>query len=244
MCNNVDMEKHDRLKHARLQAGFKTASEAAKALGVPYGTYAGHENGNRLIDESTLKFYAHELKTDLIWLAFGSLIKGNSRVSVQGHVGEGGRVKTLLGSASTNELIDFPFFLPSGVYAAVIVGDYLRPRYNDGDVITFHGDSPFKKDDLIGEELLVNIGDGCWHLRELQKGSRQGRYNLHSPFGDMMENAKPIWFGLIFGVFRRKEIERFAFAANHERAMVEARAANQAAVDARRDAIFDNMPDA
>jgi len=37
----------DRLRKAREARGFAHASEAAKALGVPYPTYAGHENGSR-----------------------------------------------------------------------------------------------------------------------------------------------------------------------------------------------------
>jgi len=37
----------DRLRSARLKAGFETAKEAAEAMGVPASTYIGHENGNR-----------------------------------------------------------------------------------------------------------------------------------------------------------------------------------------------------
>ncbi len=40
------MELHERLVAARKQAGFDSAADAAAALGVPYGTYAGHENGS------------------------------------------------------------------------------------------------------------------------------------------------------------------------------------------------------
>ena len=41
------MEAHDRLKQARMDAGFRTASDAAKALAVKVPTYLGHENGSR-----------------------------------------------------------------------------------------------------------------------------------------------------------------------------------------------------
>ena len=36
-----------RLREARKKAGFATATEAARALGVSYPTYASHENGSR-----------------------------------------------------------------------------------------------------------------------------------------------------------------------------------------------------
>ena len=37
----------ERLRQARIAAGYESAADAAKALEVPYPTYAGHENGNR-----------------------------------------------------------------------------------------------------------------------------------------------------------------------------------------------------
>lgn len=37
----------ERLKQARELAGFDRAADAARALGIPYATYAGHENGSR-----------------------------------------------------------------------------------------------------------------------------------------------------------------------------------------------------
>ncbi len=47
---NVDMfhvmtERHERLRQARMDAGFKSAQAAAEALGVTASTYRAHENG-------------------------------------------------------------------------------------------------------------------------------------------------------------------------------------------------------
>jgi|KBSSwiStaDraftv2_1062776.scaffolds.fasta_scaffold30771_3 hypothetical protein len=41
------MDPHKRLQHARLLAGYDSASDAANAMGVPVPTYAAHENGSR-----------------------------------------------------------------------------------------------------------------------------------------------------------------------------------------------------
>lgn len=41
------MDSHQRLQHARLLAGYDSATDAANAMGVPVPTYAAHENGSR-----------------------------------------------------------------------------------------------------------------------------------------------------------------------------------------------------
>lgn len=65
------MSMNERLKAARKQAGYSSASEAANALGISIGTYAGHENGNRAFDVETAKRYAKFFKVPLTWLLTG-----------------------------------------------------------------------------------------------------------------------------------------------------------------------------
>lgn len=45
--HDEDMDPHQRLQHARLLAGYDSATDAANAMGVPVPTYAAHENGSR-----------------------------------------------------------------------------------------------------------------------------------------------------------------------------------------------------
>lgn len=40
-------ESHDRLKAAREKAGFLTAAEAARSIGLPEPTYSSYENNHR-----------------------------------------------------------------------------------------------------------------------------------------------------------------------------------------------------
>ncbi|MER8979277.1 LexA family transcriptional regulator [Mesorhizobium sp. M0870] len=63
----------DRLREARLQAGFKSATKAAEKLKVPGGTYAGHENGSRAFDTETAQQYAKAFNVRVAWLMFGEL---------------------------------------------------------------------------------------------------------------------------------------------------------------------------
>ena len=62
---------HERLRAARKQAGFSSASEAAQALGIPVGTYLGHENGSRAFDVEAAKKYSRRFKVTLTWLLTG-----------------------------------------------------------------------------------------------------------------------------------------------------------------------------
>lgn len=60
----------DRLRQAR-ERHYKSARQAAAAMGVPYGTYSGHESGSRSPDLGTLDRYARFFRASVEWLAFG-----------------------------------------------------------------------------------------------------------------------------------------------------------------------------
>lgn len=61
----------DRLKKARERAGYETAADAARALGVKEPTYSGHENGSRGFRAPTGKIYARRFKVPFSWLMAG-----------------------------------------------------------------------------------------------------------------------------------------------------------------------------
>lgn len=66
------MELHERLVAARKQAGFESAVVAAEAVGVPYGTYAGHENGSSGFRADKGEIYAKKFKVRFEWLMRGT----------------------------------------------------------------------------------------------------------------------------------------------------------------------------
>lgn len=61
----------DRLKQARRDAGYKSAAEAARALGIPYPTFASHENGSRKFEADEASVYARKFKVETDWLLYG-----------------------------------------------------------------------------------------------------------------------------------------------------------------------------
>lgn len=78
----VAMEtRSERLKKARRDAGYRTAADAARALGVPYPTYASHENGSRKFEADEAANYAKKFKVEVNWLLLGGTARVLTKVS-------------------------------------------------------------------------------------------------------------------------------------------------------------------
>lgn len=60
-----------RLREARLESGFSSASAAAKAHGWTVSTYIAHENGQNDYSPERAEDYAKAFKTTAEWLLFG-----------------------------------------------------------------------------------------------------------------------------------------------------------------------------
>lgn len=61
----------ERLRHARQDSGFQSASSAAKAFGWTASTYIAHENGQNDYSPERAEVYAKAFKTTAEWLLFG-----------------------------------------------------------------------------------------------------------------------------------------------------------------------------
>lgn len=69
---STDSQIGDRLKQIRELRGYKTASDAARALGFTVSTYIGHENGSRLPGRRAILQYADAFQTSAEWLTYGA----------------------------------------------------------------------------------------------------------------------------------------------------------------------------
>ncbi len=61
----------ERLRIARLRAGYKTAKDAAEAMHFPVSTYLAHENGSRGYPAKKAATYARKFKVREQWLLYG-----------------------------------------------------------------------------------------------------------------------------------------------------------------------------
>ncbi|UWQ30904.1 helix-turn-helix domain-containing protein [Leisingera sp. M523] len=69
------MEIADRLRDARIAAGFRSAAEAATSFGWTGSTYAAHENGTRGCKPADIKKYADAFQADPCFITYGAHTK-------------------------------------------------------------------------------------------------------------------------------------------------------------------------
>lgn len=62
----------ERLKLARLQAGFREAKEACEKLGFSYPAYKAHEAGDRGLRPAVAEQYAKAFGVAVQWLQYGT----------------------------------------------------------------------------------------------------------------------------------------------------------------------------
>lgn len=98
------MTPHDRLKQARKRAGYQTASEAARALGMSVQTYIHHENGERKLTPHAVR-YATFFRVNVGWLLSGKgQIDGSSPIA---------EIYERLPERAKQEAVDYLEFLAS-----------------------------------------------------------------------------------------------------------------------------------
>jgi phage repressor protein C with HTH and peptisase S24 domain len=79
-------DPHDRLKEARIEAGYSSAAEAATALDVATSTYTSHENGTRGFGVDDAVKYGKKYKVNPVWLLFGDEGGNKQQAAVKGQV--------------------------------------------------------------------------------------------------------------------------------------------------------------
>jgi phage repressor protein C with HTH and peptisase S24 domain len=172
------IEKHERLRQARIDAGFSTASAAANALSLAASTYRAHENGQNSFDLEEAQFYAKKFAVDAIWLLTGKATPGINDVAKSdsgkamfelpnatiGDKVEGlGRKIPVYGQAVggvdgeflMNGTILYEVMAPpvishiSGAYGVSVSGDSMSPRYEDGEVCFVDPKRRVKRGDYV-----------------------------------------------------------------------------------------------
>ena len=64
-------EMSERLREARVEAGYSSASAAARAHGWKTSSYIAHENGQNNFDAEQAQEYARAFKSSAEWLLWG-----------------------------------------------------------------------------------------------------------------------------------------------------------------------------
>jgi repressor LexA len=188
-----------RLKQARIDAGIDSVKDAASRLGVPYPTYAAHENGSRAFDASTAAFYARRYKVTLDWLVAGRHAGSTyTEVAVMGYVGAGAEVNPDFEQVPPDglETVDLPFAIDDDLIAFKVRGDSMLPYYKENAIIVVYREQRKPLDAFYGEEAAVRTEDGRRFIKTIMRGERG--VNLISWNAAPIENVKLVWIGEIF----------------------------------------------
>jgi phage repressor protein C with HTH and peptisase S24 domain len=184
----------ERLRKARIAAGYDSPTDAARALGIPPPTYLGHENGTTKFTRKAA-LYAKKFNISLDYLVTGRLPKTyNLLVPVIAYVGAGAEVFPVDDHARGRglEMVDPPAGLGDDCVAAKIRGDSMYPL-RDGWLVFWCKDQAGVPEECIGQLCVVQVKDGPLLVKDLRKGSKKGLFSLESWNAPTREDVQLEW---------------------------------------------------
>lgn len=187
ILHSAEMQPNDRLRIARLKAGFESAADAARRLGVSYGTYAGHENGNRGMKMEELQRYSSAFGMPLNWLAFGDDPRGPA-INVLGLIDNFGAIKEFRGQDLYRRTAIDPAFnrvfvsmLANDDYSAYIVMDMPKGSMIENDDLVVVSKSRFLGSQFPDGQAIIRLIDGRLFFREVKQERPFQTYSLYMP---------------------------------------------------------------
>lgn len=185
LCEMSYMEPmSERLKEARIKAGFTSARSAAERFGWKGSTYAAHENGQNKFDADVAIVYGKAFRVSPAWLLTG-LGKAPSRrlVPLIGFVSAGAEANLFGEGQGPFDEVDPPDGSTEKTVAVEIRGDSLGPILNGWRVFYDDVYEP-PRPELLNELCVIGLNDGRILVKKLTKGQLAGRYTL-------LSNAEP-----------------------------------------------------
>jgi phage repressor protein C with HTH and peptisase S24 domain len=211
----------ERLRQARENAGYKSARLAAKAMGIAVSTYGAHERaedpGGRDFGPDEATRYAKRFKVTPEWLLTGRWLppdgdtprivdhleeKVTFKVPVVGYVGAGSKAHFYDVAQGDLDDIDPPAGSNEATVAVEIRGDSLGPFFNRWLVFYDKIQHPLTED-MLGELCVVGLEDGRILIKQVQRGSKPGLYNLASPNDAPIKDMPVQWAAKVNIIQRR-----------------------------------------
>lgn len=203
-----DEARANRLKQARIDAGYDSVKDAAEALGVGYPTYAGHENGSRGIKNDAAKRYARKFKVSTSWLLFGDDSSQTStdapigipNLDIHAGLGNGGLGYVEVDPETMRPKPEYTtgdWIFPSdvgarigvlkGKYAFPVEGDSMSPTIEGGSIVFVDTQRAFPSPPGL---FVVDTGDGrlvkrvelvprSENIRIISDNEKYGSYEFH-----------------------------------------------------------------
>lgn len=113
------------------------------------------------------------------------------RVAIVGKIGAGGTV--IFEDLGNDEMVLRPPGVSGTLVALVVEGASMLPKYRDGDIIYIQRNHDGILPDYVGEDCAVRLVTGETYIKQIMKGSEDGRWNLISLNAPPMENVEIEW---------------------------------------------------
>jgi hypothetical protein len=197
-------ESNDRLKDARVRAGFTSARKAAIRFGWKESTYASHENGQTAVPVEAAREYARAFKTSAAWILTGEGAAEPAGVPIVGIAG-----------ASADGAISYEFDVgelgeapmpPGGNARTVSVevrGESLRGVAEDGWLVYYDDRREPLTDDIMGELCVVGLEDGRTLIKTPYRGRAPGLFDLESTNAPTLRDVGVRWAALVTAIVPR-----------------------------------------
>lgn len=194
-------ERADRLRRARIDAGYRGPADAAEAKGWNVNTYKSNENGNAPFSFKKAKDYAKAYGVRPEWLYDGQGQMRAGLVPIIGSVGADpeGNVLLALGD-HPRDLVPLP---PGGSDSAVALrvrGHSMGTTAEDGALIYFENQQTPPTPDMLNHVVVVETDTDEVLVKRLLRGSKRGHYDLESINGPTRRNVRLRWAAQISAV--------------------------------------------
>jgi len=169
-------EMSERLRSARIAAGFSSAADAARALGLRPSTYSAHENGQNNFDPSDAEQYGQRFGVRAAWLLTGEEPKARwskqlldepntfglpqpavleRTIPVYGQAMGGDDGYFVLNGEKIGDLLAPPSLSKvRGAYAVLVSGESMEPRYFAGEAVYLNPNIPARRGDFVVAQVL------------------------------------------------------------------------------------------
>lgn len=217
----------DRLRKARIKAGFRTAADGWREVrrrgsDVSQHTYNANENGNAPFSFPRAKEYAtaYDVRAEYLYDGSGPM-KGNEAPGfcrIIGSVGANPDGAVVLSLADERyDMAPSPPGAGETVVALEVEGHSMRGFADDGSLIYFEDQRTPPTEDMLGHVVILETEDGQVLVKRLLRGSKKGRYDLESIMGPTMTEQRIRWAAFPSAIvppyYARRLIRRAAEAA-------------------------------
>lgn len=217
MKSDESAQRAQRLKEARVNRGYRTAAQAARAHLWNVNSYSSNENGNAPYSFVKAKKYGDAFGVRAEWLYDGAppisdIELREARevfVPVIGRVGADSSGAVLFATGQdTGDLVPLP---PGGTHKAValqVCGHSMCGLADDGGLIYFEDQRTHPSEDMLGEVVVVETEADEVLVKRLLRGSRRGFYDLESIAGPTRKDCKLRWAAHITAIIPPHQARR------------------------------------